>query len=66
MAITQEQFDADLAALVGAIDGLIAAVDAAISAKPAADLTAEDQAVIDASKKVSDEVAKLAPPAPTN
>lgn len=62
MAITQEQFDTDLAALVGSIDELIVAVDAAIAAKPPADLTAEDEAVKAAVQKVADEMAKLAPP----
>lgn len=64
MTIDQETFDTDLAALVAAIGVLIQAVDAAIAAKPAADLTAEDQSVQDAAKSVSDELAKITPPAP--
>jgi chromosome segregation ATPase len=62
VAISQEQFDTDLKALTDSITALIAAVEAAIAAKPPADLTAEDQAVQDAAQQVSDELAKLNPP----
>jgi hypothetical protein len=63
MAITQDQFDTDLKALTDGITALIAAVEAAIAARPPADLTAEDTAVQEAAAAVADEVAKLAPPA---
>lgn len=61
MAVTQEQFDTDLAALASSIATLIAAVDAAIAARPPADLTPEDQSVQSAAQAVSDELAKLTP-----
>ncbi len=65
MAISQDQFDTDLAALVTAITNLDTAVDALIASKPAADLTAEDTSVQTAAAAVAAELAKLAPaPAP--
>jgi len=64
MAVTQQQFDTDLAPLITAIPALITAVDALIASKPAADLTAEDQQVLAATKAVADEINKLNPPTP--
>ena len=65
MAVSQEQFDTDLAALVAAIGTLTQAVDAWIAAHPAADLTAEDQSVQAASAAVAAELAAITPaPAP--
>jgi hypothetical protein len=77
MAITQEQFDADLAAVLAAeqangeaVGTLVTAVEAALAAKPAADLTAEDEAVRVAAAEagataqaLADELAKLNPAA---
>ena len=63
MAIDQQTFDTDLAALVTAINNLDTAVDALIASKWAADLTAEDQSVQTAAAAVAAELAKLAPPA---
>ena len=64
MAITQEQFDTDLAAFVAAVSSLIAAIEAALASKPAADLTNEDAQVQTAAAAVADELAKLAPAPP--
>jgi hypothetical protein len=64
MAITQETFDADLAALVSAITNLIQAVDAKIANTPAADFTAEDTQVQSAAAAVAAELNKLNPPSP--
>lgn len=61
LTIDQATFDTDLAALVASINTLVAAVEAL----PQTDLTAEDQSVKDAAQAVSDELAKLTPPAPT-
>lgn len=63
MAISQEQFDQDLSALVTEIGNLETAVDALVASKPAADLTAEDQAVQTAAAGVAAELAKITPPA---
>ena len=63
--IDQKTFDTDLAALTTAITNLIAAVDKLIAATPAADLTAEDQAVQTAAASVQAELTKITPPAPT-
>jgi len=63
MAISQEQFDADLAALVTSIGALITAVDNL--PKPTdPDFTAEDQSVLDAAASVRAELDKLNPPTP--
>lgn len=63
MAISQQQFDTDLAALVTEIGTLITAVDAL--PKPGApDFTAEDQQVQTAAANVQAEIAKLAQPPP--
>jgi len=61
MAIDQDQFDTDLAALVAAIGNLVTAVDALIASKPAADLTAEDQSVQAAAATVQTELTKITP-----
>lgn len=63
MAIDQKTFDTDLAGLLSAVQDLITAVNG-IAAQPAADLTAEDQSVLDAAKSVADEINKLNPPTP--
>lgn len=63
MAISQQQFDTDLAALVTEIGTLITAVDAL--PKPGTpDFTAEDQQVQAAAASVQAEIAKLAQPPP--
>lgn len=63
MAISQQQFDTDLAALVTQIGNLITAVDAL--PKPGTpDFTAEDQQVQAAAANVQAEIAKLTPPPP--
>ena len=61
MAVDQETFDTDLAALVTAVEALIAAV----KALPTEDLTAEDQAVINAANDVNAELQALNPTPPT-
>jgi chromosome segregation ATPase len=66
MALSQADFDTQLAALVTAITQLDDAVDAFIAAQPAGvDLTAEGQSVADAAAAVAAELAKVQPaPAP--
>ena len=61
MAVDQATFDTDLAALVTAVEALIAAV----KALPTEDLTAEDQAVINAANDVNAELQALNPTPPT-
>ena len=61
MAVDQETFDTDLAALVTAVEALIAAV----KALPTEDLTAEDQVVINAANDVNAELQALNPTPPT-
>ena len=61
MAVDQETLDTDLAALVTAVEALIAAV----KALPTEDLTAEDQAVINAANDVNAELQALNPTPPT-
>ena len=61
MAVDQETFDTDLAALVTAVEALIAAV----KALPTEDLTAEDQAVINAANDLNAELQALNPTPPT-
>ena len=61
MPITQAQFDADLQALVTAINNLIAAVDA-LPQPGTPDFTAEDQAVQTAAAAVTAEIQKITPP----
>ncbi len=61
MALSQAQFDTDLAALVKSIGDLVTAVDALIAATPAADLTTEDQSVQAAAASVAAELAKITP-----
>lgn len=63
MAISQEQFDADLAGLLSSFDELLAAVEV-IANKPPEDLTTEDQAVLDATTKLKAELEKLNPSTP--
>jgi hypothetical protein len=62
MAIDQKTLDTDLAGLMTAFTALLTAVDAAIAAKPAADLTAEDQQVKDLAAAAGAELAKISPP----
>lgn len=62
MALSQADFDTELAALVAAIGQLDDAVDAFIASQPAGvDLTVEGQSVADAAAAISAELAKLAP-----
>ena len=61
MAVDQATFDTDLAALVTAVEALIAAV----KALPTEDLTAEDQVVINAANDVNAELQALNPTPPT-
>jgi hypothetical protein len=63
MAISQSQFDTDLAALITAIGQLITAVDN-LPAPTAADFTAEDGQVQAAAAQVAAEINKLNPPTP--
>ena len=60
MAVDQATFDTDLAALVTAVEALIAAVKA-----PSMFITAEDQAVINAANDVNAELQALNPTPPT-
>jgi hypothetical protein len=60
MAIDQGTFDTDLAALVAAINNLIAAINTALANKT--DLTAEDQEVQTAAASVATELANITPP----
>ena len=63
MAISQQQFDTDLATLITLIGTLIAAVDAL--PKPGTpDFTPEDQQVQTAAANVTAEIAKLQNPPP--
>jgi hypothetical protein len=64
MAISQSQFDTDLAALLSAIQNLITAVDALIASSSPADLTKEDSDVQAAAANVVAELNKLNPPTP--
>lgn len=64
MALTQEQFDQDLADLVSAIGNLVSAMDVWVAAHPDVDLTAEDSAVKEAVAQVQTELDKLTPAAP--
>lgn len=64
LAISQEQFDTDLAGLTGAVTDLVSAVQAWQAANPATDLTAEDQSVQSAVTAVQTELQNLQP-APT-
>ena len=78
MPITQQQFDTDLAALVAAItalgtdiNNLITAIQAWQASHQGADLTAEDQSVINAAQAlaaskgtVDQEITSLTPPPP--
>lgn len=64
MAVSQEQFDGDLAGLVTSVGALITAVEAALANIPAADFTAEDTSVQAAAAQVTDELAKLNPATP--
>lgn len=62
MALSQADFDTELAEMVAAVDQLIAAVEAI----PPADLTAEGQAVMDAAARVRAELDHLNPAVPTD
>jgi hypothetical protein len=63
MAVDQETFDAELAALVSAIGDLNTAVDALLASKASVDLTAEEASVQAAAASVAAELAKITPPA---
>lgn len=63
MPISQDQFDADLQALVTAINNLIAAVQA-LPQPGTPDFTAEDAQVQQAASQVAAEIAALQPPPP--
>jgi hypothetical protein len=63
VAISQTQFDADLAPLLDAITKLVTAVNA-LGAQPVADLTAEDAQVLAAATQVTAAINKLNPPTP--
>lgn len=64
MGISQQQFDADLAAMLGKQSDLIQAVDNQLANIQPADFTAEDTAVLNAAQALSDETNKLNPPTP--
>lgn len=64
MAIDQETFDSDLAALVTSISELTTAVDTWIAAHPDVDFSAEEAMVQQAAQTVKDELDKLTPAAP--
>src|SRR5438105_1598006 len=64
MAVTQAQFDTDLAGFLGAFQNLITAVDTLIASSAPADLTAEDQQVVAAAAAAAAELNKLNPPTP--
>jgi predicted nucleic acid-binding Zn-ribbon protein len=65
MAISQSQFDTDLASFLTQFTALITAVDALIASAPTpADLSAEDQQVLAAAQAAAAELNKLSPPTP--
>lgn len=66
MPVSKEQFDADLASAVSAVNDYIAAVDAFIALPPIVDLQAEDDSVKAALQAIADAKARIpgAPPPP--
>jgi hypothetical protein len=64
MAVTQEQLDTDLAALVTATADLQTAVTAWVAANQPPDFTAEDTQVQTAAASVAAALAAVTPPAP--
>ena len=64
MAISQAQFDTDLADFLKAFGDLITAIESGIGSQAPADLSAEDQQIKDAAVTAAAELAKLSPPPP--
>lgn len=64
MAISQAQFDTDLADFLKAFGDLITAIESGIGSQAPADLSAEDQQIKDAAATAAAELAKLNPPPP--